>query len=105
MEIRFQHAWHSNHKVYTINDGSRELFTIAFNGVGIADTLFTTISEISARTRIHSTYEHKFCGICATCIDTIDRDFPIFEWLSECFEKIGIKLKEFIEKQYSFVCE
>ena len=105
MEIGFQHAWHSNHEVYTINDGSRELFTIAFNGVGIADTLFTTISEISARTRIHSTYEHKFCGICAACIDTVDRDFSIFEWLSERLEEIGVKLEEFIEKQYSFVSQ
>lgn len=69
------------------------------------DTLFLRISHISTWTGVHGADKRKTRRISTTHIDTIDRDFTVFEWLTERLEDMLIELEEFIEKKYSLMCQ
>ena len=104
-EVLDFYAGNSDEEIDSIEDGSREFGTIAFNLRFAADTRFLFVSEKSAWTRIESTYEYKLCRIIIAGVDSIDAYLTIFERLSEHLEEFARELQELIEKEYSLVSE
>src|SRR3989339_529709 len=70
-----------------------------------AFALFLRIAPVAARTGIHRANEHEICRIldCHFCTGYVY--LLIFQWLSEHFQNISCKFRQFIEEQYSVMGE
>lgn len=104
-EILHLHSRHSDEEIDTIEDGSGELRTVAFDLRLATRTGFFFVSEVSARTRIERTDEDEFRRVGITRIDPIDGDFAVFEGLSQHLQEMSVKFEEFIEEEDSLVSE
>lgn len=104
-EILHLDSRYPDEEIDTIEDGSGEFRTIAFDLRFTARTGFFFISEVSARTRIERTDEDEFRRIGVTRIHPIDSDFAVFEGLSKHFQEMSVKFEEFIKEEDSFVSQ
>lgn len=87
----------------SIKNWPGESRTVAFDHMSITAAFFIRVTHIPTRTWIHRTNERKSTRISAGHIDTINRDFAIFEWLTKCLKNMFVELEKFIKKEDSLV--
>ena len=92
-------------EIDAIKDRSWETRSVFFYSMGTTDTLLFWIPHESTRTGVHSPNERESRWIPTGHIDSINRDFSIFEWLTKCFEDMFVEFEKFIEKEDSFMGE
>lgn len=105
LELAWLHPWNLDKYIDTIEDRTREASTIPFDRMGTTDTGFLWITHIPTWAGVHGSHEGKSRWIPCAHIHTIDRDFTIFEWLSEGLEDMFVELEKFVEKEDSLMSE
>lgn len=51
---------------------------------------------VTARARVHRSYQRKAGGIVDAALDAGDADFPVFQGLAEHFKNGSVKFREFV---------
>lgn len=99
------HPRHLDKYIHTIEYWSWESRSIPLYRMRTTTTCFLGVTHVSTWTGIHRSDEGESTWIPTARIDTIDRDFAIFERLSESLEERLIEFEKLVKKEYPLMGE
>ena len=80
---------------------SGNLVAVTLNLQRCAAAFMAAVIQISARTWIHCRHQHETAGEGDTGRRTGNRHYPIFQRLPQHFQRIAVKLRQFIQKKHT----